>query len=185
MKFLSWTFVIVFTIGGGVPALLHTIPRSYRMSELGCVRWPEGSDSFVANHMTAVTLVVTQLILLALFCYPLRLHNLKRNKTKKEASSSAKKACSNNNSTEERVIRAMRKAMVSTAVCVISDVFTLFMITVVIKRAPLHLSRSAYDLNLTVKSMSVLFCFDGWRKIVFPPWLPCRPREPVSDRVTS
>jgi len=135
--------------------------------------------------MTAVTLVVTQLILLALFCHPLRLHNLKRNKTKKEASSSAKKACSNNNSTEERVIRAMRKAMVSTAVCVISDVFTLFMITVVIKRAPLHLSRSAYDLNLTVKSMSVLFCFDGWRKIVFPPWLPCRPREPVSDRVTS
>ena len=74
IKFFSNLFIVLLFLGGGSSCFIKTIPVSYKMSKFGCVKRLHGDENMLESYTTAVTLVVSQVILFALFVHPLRMH---------------------------------------------------------------------------------------------------------------
>ena len=175
VRFFSYLFLVLLLFGGMSSCFIHTIPVSYQMSNLGCVRSQTKRPNILANLITVATLILSQVILLGLFCHPLRLHksntevvrkasSASRNST---ASSSTKMLKGKGKNKEERVYKAIRKATVSMLLCVSSDISAVVMITMVFKgNTPMCLSRVIYDISLFTNIVSVMFCFEEYSKIL-------------------
>ena len=166
VRFFNVAFLTLFLLGGGSSCFIHTIPTSYQMSNLGCVMRP-GRQSALANQITAATLIVSQLILLGLFCHPLCLHRSSGGAARARSASSASRGKKRNK--EERVYTAIRKATVSMLLCVSSDVAALvsFVTIASVAGTPLCLLRLVYDVSLFVNIVAVVYSFEGFSKILF------------------
>ena len=161
IRFFSNLFIVLIFLGGGSSCFINTIPVSYKFSEIGCIRRPDGGDNVLASYITAATLVTSQAILFALFVHPLRMHRTVTGVNLSTAKQQGKK------STSELMYRKIKSAFVSTVICIASDLVALVMYTMVLpKSTPLTLTRSIYDMSLFVNLVSVLTCFEHSKEIV-------------------
>jgi len=159
VQFFSFLFVICLVLGGGSSAFLVTIPKSFQMSNFGCVYLAIQPVDRKANIVTAATLVFSQVILLGLFCYPFIRHR-KESKNLTNTSRNAKP--------DKAMFKAIRSATISTTICVISDIVSIILVSILGNRgAPLTLTRPIYDISLFINVISVLFCFDKFKTIFF------------------
>ena len=169
VRSLSW-LVVVLALLGGVPSLVVKVtPVNYESSHHGCVERLEKTPAYTTNYITLALVALSQLILFALFCHPLRVH---RNNTKGSTRRSFRQG------SRLRVYKAMKKATVSMAVCVLSDVIALLVGTLSLSRGtPLCLSNAVYDCTSFVSVASVLLSFDMRRSFIL-----CGAVEPSPSR---
>ena len=179
VKFFSNLFMVLLFLGGGSSCFIKTLPVSYQNSNFGCVQRTGKKANHLANYITAVTLIISQVILFSLFIHPLRLHGKGAKASLKRSASVAKKR----KMKEERVYKAIKSAFVSCIICVTSDIVAVVMSTVILpKTTPCTLTRTIYDMSLFVNLVSVLFCFENASEILF---VLCRPVKTARKRVDT
>lgn len=162
VKFFSHSVIAILFTLGTVSTLTSTIPTNYQMSNIGCIKRLDQNPNFLPNYLNALTLVLSQTILLGLFCYPLFMHY----KTNKSIRSLYVR-------TQRREFvdftnKVIKSAIISMVVCISSDIFAVILSTAVLDRkTPVYVSRTIYNFSLLINMISVMFSFIKVKQFMF------------------
>ncbi|CAK8683644.1 unnamed protein product [Clavelina lepadiformis] len=163
LKILSYLTIGVWLVYFVSSTVIYCAIVHYHSAPLGsCQVHPQSIFVFRDIIISWVLVsVVMQVFLLGLFVYPI----IKR--TSIVAHLKAKKGGFESKSSQKRLHARMKRAMILTCICLISDVISAA-ITVVLYRRSTNNSIIPYHLNLVVNLFATVGCFDNWREMLWP-----------------
>ena len=147
IRALSWGSLGLLTLALLIGTVLFLVTRFYKMTERGCLNHHNTIPPVIPWIFLGTATVLSQLILFALFVYPLLQH-----KSQLDASS-----CSNFSSFAPLIKRVAMAA----AICIISDIIALLLI-VLVKDQDEIIPTLAYDISLVVNVICVMATFSDW-----------------------
>ena len=157
VKFLSTFAIFLLVIVGIVIIVLLVVPKSYLMSDYGCIRNSEENTNEIMRYIAISIMVMSQVIIFALFVYPL---NHYKNKT----SSGDKNSLKMNN----RLKRATKLATGSLVLCSFSDLCALALTSIILPdTTPRDFTGIIFDLGLCVNIISLFVSFEKFSFSVF------------------
>ena len=162
VKFVSYLTLFQFFVVG-IPATAFRVNNSsYQMVEIGCVKKPSESGAGKTVGLVFVSnLVVTQVVLLLLFVYPLSKYYLKN------AESDKTKCCGLKNSCNEKLKKAIRFSAFCTLVCSVCEVTALMLATMVLPDlTPRYIISCMFDMSLLANLVSLILSFDNYKSIL-------------------
>lgn len=158
--FFSHSFVIIFLCFGASSVILFVKPVTYELSKKeGCKILEKAENQHLPNYLVAATLVTSQVILLGLLLNPtiaLR-SDLPISSLEKTSKSIITK--------NKRIMRAARAACLCTIVCITSDVLAAFLVSFILTETRSSFRNLVYDFGLIVNVISIVFCFENYKKI--------------------
>ena len=146
VRFLSWGLFTCLTVGDVVFIIIFVLPRAYASSRYGCINIEEACCS--SPHFVAFsTQIIGQLLLFALFLYPL----WERNRVQKTFRAAERK---HGNcvvgASPDVVLRSIIKCFSCTFTCILSDLTAVITVAFIIPTAlPRFLTNIVFDFNLT------------------------------------
>jgi len=159
VSFFSWFSILLILFGGAVSVVIFIEPLSYKLGDFGCIS--RSVEFHTARYLAAGLLVVSQLLIFALFCHPLIKQKAATRQISKRSVSQKPLV-----RTEKRLSAALFSTLKSTAVCIVSDILTLILATTAFPETlPAHWSSAFYDFSLFVNIISVIFCFEDRKEI--------------------
>ena len=157
VKFLSTFAIFLLVIVGIVIIVLLVVPKSYLMSDYGCIRNSEENTNEIMRYIAISIMVKSQVIIFALFVYPL---NHYKNKT----GSGDKNSLKMNN----RLKRATKLATGSLVLCSFSDLCALALTSIILPdTTPRDFTGVIFDLGLCVNIISLFVSLEKFSFTVF------------------
>ena len=151
---LSWGSLGFLTLALLIGTVLFLVTRFYKMTERGCLNHHNTIPAVIPWIFVGTATVLSQLILFALFVYPLLQH-----KSQLDASS---------RSNFSRFAPLIKRVAMATAICIISDIIALLLI-VLVKDQDDIIPTLAYDVSLVVNVICVMASFsDWWNRVEAP-----------------
>ena len=158
--FFSHSFVVIFVCFGISSVILFVNPVTYELSETdGCKIQEKAESEHLTNYLVAVNLITSQVILLGLLLNPILAH--RSNLIKLPNDTASKSRITKNN----RVMRAAKAACLCTLVCIISDLLAALLVSFILTETRSSFRNLVYDFGLVVNVISIVFCFENYKKI--------------------
>ena len=158
--FFSHSFVIIFLCFGVSSVILFVNPVTYELSKKdGCKILEEAENEHFSNYLVAATLVTSQVILLGLLLNPTIA--LRSDLSISSLEKTSKSIITKN----KRIMRAARAACLCTLVCIISDLLAAFLVSFILTETRSSFRNLVYDFGLIVNVISIVFCFENYKKI--------------------
>ena len=154
IRALSWGALGFLTLALLIGIVLFLVTRFYQMTEHGCLNHHNTIPPVIPWIFVGTATVLSQLILFALFVYPLLQH-----RSQLDASSRFNFS---------RFVPLIKRVAMATAICIISDIIALLLI-VLVKDQDDIIRILAYDVSLVVNVICVMASFsDWWNRLASP-----------------
>lgn len=155
-KKLSWLILMIMLAVEVVTIVLFLATRNYHIKKGYCeVQLENEVYGKVPWAVLATATVTFQILLMFLFVYPLLTHRKNMTKTKETI------GCQTTG--KDRLIPLIKRAAVTTGICVASDILAVF----VTLFTTIRISNYIYDLNLLIDLLCITFSFENWKQIMF------------------
>ena len=154
IRALSWGSLGFLTLALLIGNVLFLVTRFYKMTERGCLNHHNTIPSVISWIFVGTATVLSQLILFALFVYPLLKHKNQLNVISRSNFSS--------------FAPIIKRVAMATAVCIISDIIASLLILLV-KEQDEIIPTLAFDVSFVVNVICVLATFiDWWDRLAAP-----------------
>ena len=152
IKIFRYSAITLIVGSNIVDTVISLLPKTFKISEIGCIITPEAAHGILLDILRPVLKILTQLMLLSLFIYPLLLHYFKNEKSI---------------AIKPKTVKAILQASISLFVCIVSDFIATILVLVVIARPfPATMQNLLYDVSTMVNVITVIFCFENNRKVM-------------------
>ena len=162
VKLVSYLTLFQFFVVG-IPATAFRVNNSsYQMTEKGCVKKPSESGAGKTVGLIFISnLVVTQVVLLLLFVYPLSKYYLKNSESVRTKCHGLKNSCN------EKLKKAIGFSAFCTLVCSVCEVTALMLATMVLPElTPRYIISCIFDMSLLANLVSLILSFDNYKSIL-------------------
>ena len=154
IRALSWGYLGLLTLALLIGNVLFLVTRFYKMTEHGCFNHHNTIPSVIPWIFLGTATVLSQLILFALFVYPLLQHRSQLNASSRSNVSS--------------LAPMIKRVALAAAVCIISDIIALLLI-VLVKDQNDIIPTFAFDVSLVVNVICFVATFiDWWNRLAAP-----------------
>ena len=157
VRFISYIVVAVWCLYLSAAVSCYFIYITYDFKEVDCMI-KDGSNSIylIIFQSWLLLSIFIQVGLLGLFIYPVLKHTFRHTTSRKK-----------NGLRSIRLLRRVKKAVVLTILCLISDIASLG-ITYAFYKFSAHTVFHTYSVNLVINQFVTILCFDHWKTILFP-----------------
>lgn len=164
VKFLSWTLLGCMAVALVLSLVLYVAPHTYAGSPHGCKNTQNGLGN-TPHYLAAAFQIMEQLLLLALYVYPLvvhkRKHEFRLRGSKRKAGNNVGKVV------QDKVYGTMVRSLCCSIGCVLSDILAMLSVSMIIpKDLPRFLTNVVYDVSLVFNVFCVTLSFEAHKKIL-------------------
>lgn len=183
---------LVLTILGGVVALsLALFPTEYKSGPTGCVLREGNGQYEFRKYVYGAVLVLSQVLLIGLFIYPVHIHYKKQKRpgiARESISTRQKNVVSQKQSSkrDNQVYALIKRTLILACIYVTSGLLLTVVLTRVLPQdAPQYLFTLVYDVVVLTNVISIVVSFEHWKAMLAHPFLCCSGNSNTPDKRES
>ena len=167
IKLLSWSLLFFLVTGDLLTVTLYVVSETYAGSSNGCVNI-QSDMGYIPHYVAAGIQIIAQVLLLALYLYPLIKH--KKIQKSIRQSNSRTRLPKSRGASKDKVLLAVRRSFWCAFACVIfallAMVIASFAISIYVPRV---MTNVVFDFSLILTVLFIIMSFESYKSILSSP----------------